>query len=401
MEAERSVVGAMLLDRQARRSALAMCNPADFASPLWRDAAAAMVQMDSTGEVIDAISVAAELRHHDGEVTALTQLLEAQNACPAISHAERYAEIVQNCAARRRLITLAVELSEMGYANSNVSEMLDFAKRRLTETSLLTPDDPFDELTTFDQFRQRVSDTPPEWAIENVLAVRERCLIVAPEGAGKGVLMRQIASAIGAGLHPFTQRPHPRLPVLYLDLENPERVVADQINMSFEGGSHLIGDPAAVDAWMLHREAGMNLRTTADQVYLERAMQIVKPKILCIGPIYKAAQKRSMEGWEEAAVDLLRVLDDFRVRFNCALIMEHHAPRGSGIRELVPFGSTAWQRWPEFGLKLEPDGADRQGRPLALNIGRFRGDRTDGQWPDRLVRGEGRNLPWIPQLRPR
>jgi replicative DNA helicase len=82
-------------------------------------------------------------------------------------------------------------------------------------------------------------------------------------------------------------------------------------------------------------------------------------------------------------------LDDLRGRYGFALILEHHAPHGPAKdRQMRPFGSSLWLRWPEFGIALRRDPNDK----TALNVGRWRGDRVKASWPDRLVRGK--TWPW-------
>jgi len=73
--------------------------------------------------------------------------------------------------------------------------------------------------------------------------------------------------------------------------------------------------------------------------------------------------------------------------YNCALWLEHHAPLGSSMatRELRPFGSAVWSRWPEFGLALQPD-------PTAVgdyvyDVRHFRGARDQRQFPLKMKRG--------------
>ncbi len=80
------------------------------------------------------------------------------------------------------------------------------------------------------------------------------------------------------------------------------------------------------------------------------------------------------------------------------MVIETHAPKGgSAFRDLIPFGSSAWMRWPELGWKLVPvderGNADSDG--LSIKIGRFRGDRVEVDVPGRFDRGSG-GWPWAP-----
>ena len=115
-----------------------------------------------------------------------------------------------------------------------------------------------------------------------------------------------------------------------------------------------------------------------------------------MGPVYKlySSLKDDAEG---CATQFLWYLDGLRARFGFALLMEHHAPRGATqVRDLVPYGTVIWQRWPEFGIKLKPDSIDSLGHPHTLRLGNFRGSRTaKATWPTILSRdSKSMRLPW-------
>lgn len=401
LDAERALLGGMLLSIEAAQAGFSLLTPIDFYHPRHQQVFALMVAHRGDGQSIEAVTIAADLKSLEPGIEWLPLLLECQNACPAISLAPRYAAIVADHSRRRQIIALAADVTDQAYGLADPGDIMDRAKTRLTETAIQSDMNfVLDDLTTFQEFVSREHAKPVDWAIPNVLTRDERLLIVAPEGAGKGVLIRQMAIALGGGVHPFTQRPCPPLPTLYLDLENPARTVAHQANLSLNGGRRILDENN--DSWILHRPAGIDLRTTAAQVYLEKALQFVQPAVLCIGPVYKAARKQRNENWEDATLELFAVLDDLRTRFHCALILEHHAPKGStGMRELMPFGSSAWLRWPDYGVRLEPDGIDRNGNPVRLNVGTFRGSRMEVTWPDYFTLGGSENLPWTGLTRPR
>ena len=67
--------------------------------------------------------------------------------------------------------------------------------------------------------------------------------------------------------------------------------------------------------------------------------------------------------------------------------LEHHAPLGSTLatRELRPFGSAVWSRWPEFGISLQPDPTAPE--PYVYDVRHFRGARDERQWPLKIKRG--------------
>lgn len=177
--------------------------------------------------------------------------------------------------------------------------------------------------------------------------------------------------------------------MLYVDTENPNTTILHQVKIAnldvdFVGMRRPLLDLAC-------REGGMNLRDRRTRADMENVLQKTRPEIVFAGPLYKLTHRKSGEDMEQATLELLEILDDFRVRFNFALMIEHHAPKGSGIsghREMNPFGSSVLLRWPEFGITLEQEGHTSPNEDLmTLNVGRFR-DREQADWPDTITRGK-------------
>jgi replicative DNA helicase len=93
---------------------------------------------------------------------------------------------------------------------------------------------------------------------------------------------------------------------------------------------------------------------------------------------------------EDAAAQVQEVLDDLRVRYNLAILAEHHAPKGSGgVRDILPFGTSLWLRWPELGIGLER--ADKNIRSR-LAVKHWREPREEHQWP--VYIDWGQTYPW-------
>ena len=90
---------------------------------------------------------------------------------------------------------------------------------------------------------------------------------------------------------------------------------------------------------------------------------------------------------EAVAVEVAKYLDYIRDSYQCALWLEHHAPLGESMtnRQLRPFGSAVWSRWPEFGIALTPDISS--GVAYTYDVKHFRGARDDRPWPTKIKRG--------------
>jgi len=199
------------------------------------------------------------------------------------------------------------------------------------------------------------------------------------------MLSRQMAITTAYGVHPFTYEPMQPVKTLTVDLENPERIIRRMSTKIVHNAARISKDVAG--AHLLIRPAGMDLLNPADRIVLEEAIERTEPGLVCLGPLYKSFVDSGTRTSEALAVDIAKYLDYLRTTYNFALWIEHHAPLGgSSGRELRPFGSAVWSRWPEFGWTLEPDlTADA---PHVYKWGRFRNDREPRQRPTKVKRGK-------------
>jgi replicative DNA helicase len=118
LEAEESLLGAMLLSRDAIVAASEMGVSADdFYKPAHAHVFDAITSLYSAGEPADPVTVAEELRRAGllPDVGGPGLLVSLQVRTPATSSAARYARIVSEHALLRRLIAVAGEIAEMGY----------------------------------------------------------------------------------------------------------------------------------------------------------------------------------------------------------------------------------------------------------------------------------------------
>jgi len=148
LEAEESLLGAMLLSRDAIVAAVeAQLTGEDFYKPAHGHIFEAVTSLYAQGEPADPVTVAEELRRAgllEG-IGGPATLISVQARTPAIGNATRYATIVEEHSLLRRLIAVASQIAEMGYsvpddvlAAIDEAEALVFevAQRRVTDSML-------------------------------------------------------------------------------------------------------------------------------------------------------------------------------------------------------------------------------------------------------------------------
>ena len=145
LHAEESLLGAMLLSRDAIAAAVETCATDDLYKPAHGHVFDAITTLYSRGEPADPVTVADELARAGllEAVGGLAKLISLQADTPATTNAARYARIVEEHALLRRLIAVAGEIAEMGYsvpddvaAAVDQAEALvfDVAERRVTDS---------------------------------------------------------------------------------------------------------------------------------------------------------------------------------------------------------------------------------------------------------------------------
>ena len=384
--AEADAIGAMILSADARQAGLEVGRAEDFYDPFFANVFICIEQVWARGGGTDITTVATEYETRYGECDR-GKLLDAMTNVPVVSNVKDYVAIVTRHAAARKVLAMCAETST---AVSKLSDPYEASETLKAELSTL--DVPVDqdrcEAQTIDTLLETAESSAP-WVVPGLMRQDWRALLVAGEGSGKSVILRQIAMMASQGIHPFRCDEIPPIKALIIDLENPVASIAETgARLASQLRRQISGyDPNRCK--FFRRPGGMDPRTRHDRGELEREIAGHRPDLVCIGPAYKMLHRRSqkggMETHEEATDPVLQILDDLRTRYGFALIIEHHAPQGYGqSREMRPYGSQRWMAWPEIGLSLKADLQQRN----TWELGRFRGDRMTAEWPITLHRGD-------------
>src|SRR5271170_6839367 len=111
LEAERAVLGALLLDEKAMDYVVQEIKPEDFYRPVHAALYETMVELNKRGEPLDSVSLVTELRRKGtleavggpSEVNGLTSVV------PSSANAVYYAKLVRDRALLRRTLTTLAE----------------------------------------------------------------------------------------------------------------------------------------------------------------------------------------------------------------------------------------------------------------------------------------------------
>ena len=138
LEAEMSLLGAVLIDEEVLSDVADKIHPNDFYDPRHEQIFTAMLKLYEKHSPIDLLTLTERLKS-DGElknVGGAAYLSELTNFVPSSAHATSYAEIVVSAAVRRRLIKAGAQISELAFTDRvEIAEILATAESNLYRVS--------------------------------------------------------------------------------------------------------------------------------------------------------------------------------------------------------------------------------------------------------------------------
>ena len=126
IEAEQSVIGSMLIDREAITAATEIVSEEDFYSKQYGILFEAMVELNDEGKPVDLVTLQDRLREKDvpPEVSSLEFVRDLITAVPTSANIKYYANIVAEKSTLRKLIRLNEEIANTCYAGKENLEVI-------------------------------------------------------------------------------------------------------------------------------------------------------------------------------------------------------------------------------------------------------------------------------------
>jgi replicative DNA helicase len=250
LEAEASVLGAFLLDRDAALQVADFLHPEHFYAPNHRDVYEAMLELYEAREPIDLITLTNQLRKKKTltRVGGGTFLTELANKVPTAANVKHYATIVKNLAIKREMIGLSGVLAEKAFdEGTEADSLLETAEQGIFQLShtntrgdFISMKDvlveSFDRLELLHQNQSGIRGIPSGFAdIDNMLSGFQQSnliILAARPGMGKTALALNVAQNAAVL---FKKR------VAFFSLEMSKEELVDRLLVS----------QADIDAWRL------------------------------------------------------------------------------------------------------------------------------------------------------
>ena len=212
VEAEQSVLGGMLLSKDAIADVIEALRSGDFYRPAHQTIFDVMVELYGKGEPVDPITVSAELTKTGdlGRVGGAPYLHTLSSSVPTAANAGYYAKIVAERAILRRLVEAGTRIVQLGYSSGGgeVDDLVDRAQQTVYDvTERRTSDDytlledlmqpTMDELEAIGGRSGAMSGVPTGFvdldALTNGLHPGQLIVIAGRPGLGKSTLGLDIA----------------------------------------------------------------------------------------------------------------------------------------------------------------------------------------------------------------
>ncbi len=242
VEAEQSVLGSILIDRDALLEVAEILLPDDFYREAHRDIYQEIMSLSNKGEPIDLVTVCAALEDKSllAKSGGAAYLASLASMTPTAAHAVYYANIVKEKSLLRRLISAATNIVGKSYGYvENVEEFLDQMEQSIFEVARSREskgfvhlqqalEKTFEKLENLYERKSGVTGIPTGFLdLDNLtsgLQPSDLVIIAARPGMGKTTLALNMAShmAVDKGL-----------PVAFFSLEMSQDQLAQRLLCSF------------------------------------------------------------------------------------------------------------------------------------------------------------------------
>ncbi len=250
IEAEMSLLGSLMLDKDAIIKVVDFLEPRDFYRGIHQTIYEAMQELFERGDPIDMLSLASRLKEKNKleEIGGNSYLTELVNMVPTASHVLTYAKIVQKKRILRDLISVSHEIGLLGYEETEDSDVLldraeskifSIAQKSLSRTFVRVKDtleEAFERIEKLSRHEKSTRGVPTGFVdLDNLLSGLQNSdliLLAARPSLGKSALALDIARRVAI---------NEKIPVALFSLEMSKDQVIDR----------LIASQAGVDLWRL------------------------------------------------------------------------------------------------------------------------------------------------------
>lgn len=330
IEAEKSLLGCLMIDSEAILKVADFLIPRDFYKDTHQKIYQAMIDLFEKREPIDVLNVSSRLKEKEelegiGGIGYLTELV---NSVPTASHVLSYAKIVQQKRVLRDLIATSQEIGALAYQEAeDVDVLLDQAEKKIFSiaqkslTQTFTPvketlEETFKRIDELSKQKGGLRGIPTGFrALDNILAGLQKSdliILAARPSLGKSALACDIARNVACRY---------KIPVGIFSLEMSRDQIVDR----------LIAAQADIDLWRLRTGRLSDEGEDNDFDRIQRAMGVLSEAPIFIDDVASSniLQMRAMARRLQADKGLGLLIIDY------LQLMEPRNPSQSMVQQVT------------------------------------------------------------------
>lgn len=327
LEAEQSVLGAILLVNESIEQANGVLKPDDFYRESHREIFKAMQTLWRAKSAIDPVTLEEELnrRKKFEQVGGHLYILELAQFVPTASNLVHYANIVKAKKIAREIATQATQIATLAYEGVTTEALVGEALRLLNpvvenngKPQLPQLIDREIEVRTSQEFHQQhIATEKRNWIVSGFLARKEISLWSGKVEAGKTTLMRTLVMCLARGEMFLERHTYPSR-ILYVMLD------ADGAGLTHDEFECLGWNPDTDDIDFIV-DPVMALRPNSFEQF-HHTLLTRKPHFVVIDPLGRFQKIADFTGYETTYA--MAQFSELAQQTNCHIALLHHIPRG-------------------------------------------------------------------------
>src|SRR5208283_1354721 len=237
IDAERSILGAVLLDNAALAVATKAIHSADFFYAHHQAIFRQMLKLADVGSPIEILTVRDALDKEGklDEAMGAPYLASLADGMPRVSNVEHYAKIVKEKSRLREIIRATHDLQQQAWSKdgnstqifADMAEFLKMSSNGHGDNGLIAVD-------VMDFLNMKLD--PIDFVIEPILPVCNSAMIFAPTGVGKTYIMLHLAYSVAVGIpYVFVWNIPRARPVVYVDGEMDQLTLQERLTEIAKG----------------------------------------------------------------------------------------------------------------------------------------------------------------------
>lgn len=328
VEAEQSVLGALLTENAPWAKVSAIVGPDDFYRHEHRLIYGAIGDIIASGQPADTITVYERLRElgHDDDAGGIKYINDLMLSVAGATNVARYAQIVRERSTLRRIVSASDTLATRAFRNDDAATLIDDAKTMLGTIADMAGGSR--GLQILDPQQLAEASAALRWLVKGIVPADSVGMMFGASGTFKSFVALDLALHIAHGM-PWLGRRTTQGPVLYIAAEGGsglhKRVEAwHQLRRLRSAQSPFFVLPMAVDL----TESAWRVAEAADAIGVRPALVIVDT----LSQTYSGEENSA----NEVAAYMRELGVRFRAKWQSAVMVIHHSghlaterPRGS------------------------------------------------------------------------